>query len=179
MAENCYMMKYRSPIGLLKLASDGMHITGLWIDGQKYDGALLLENAKEGKLPVFDQAGEWLDLYFSGMQPGALPPLAPKGSDFRQAVWQLLLNIPYGSVTTYGAIAKELEKSRKKAVSAQAVGGAVGHNPISILIPCHRVVGSDGSLTGYAGGIDKKRWLLEREGVSMTSLYMPKKGTAL
>ena len=107
-----------------------------------------------------------------------LPPLAPRGSDFRQAVWRLLLEIPYGQVTTYGVLAQIL-RNRGISAAAQAVGGAVGHNPISILIPCHRVVGADGSLTGYAGGVEKKRFLLALEGVDMTNLYMPKRGTAL
>ena len=129
-------------------------------------------------LPVFRQAAAWLDAYFAKQPLPDLPPLAPKGSDFRQAVWKLLLEIPYGQVTTYGALAQIL-RNRGISAAAQAVGGAVGHNPISILIPCHRVVGADGSLTGYAGGVEKKRFLLALEGVDMTNLYMPKRGTAL
>ncbi len=129
-------------------------------------------------LPVFRQAVAWLDAYFAKQPLPDLPPLAPRGSDFRQAVWRLLLEIPYGQVTTYGALAQIL-RDRGISAAAQAVGGAVGHNPISILIPCHRVVGADGSLTGYAGGVEKKRFLLALEGVDMTNLYMPKRGTAL
>ena len=129
-------------------------------------------------LPVFRQAAAWLDAYFAKQPLPDLPPLAPRGSDFRQAVWRLLLEIPYGQVTTYGALAQIL-RDRGISAAAQAVGGAVGHNPISILIPCHRVVGADGSLTGYAGGVEKKRFLLALEGVDMTNLYMPKRGTAL
>ena len=102
----------------------------------------------------------------------------PRGSPFRQAVWRLLLEIPYGTVTTYGALARTL-RGQGISAAAQAVGGAVGHNPISILIPCHRVVGSDGSLTGYAGGVANKQFLLELEGVDMTGLYVPTRGTAL
>ena len=129
-------------------------------------------------LPVFRQAAAWLDAYFAKQPLPDLPPLAPRGSDFRQVVWRLLLEIPYGQVTTYGALAQIL-RDRGISAAAQAVGGAVGHNPISILIPCHRVVGADGSLTGYAGGVEKKRFLLALEGVDMTNLYMPKRGTAL
>lgn len=124
------------------------------------------------------QASLWLERYFSGKDPGPVPPLAPQGSAFRQAVWALLQEIPYGQITTYGALTKQL-RSRGIAASPQAVGGAVGHNPISILIPCHRVVGSGGSLTGYAGGIEKKCFLLELEGVDLTGLYTPTRGTAL
>ena len=129
-------------------------------------------------LPVFEQASAWLDAYFAKAPLPALPPLAPQGSPFRQAVWRLLLEIPYGTVTTYGALARTL-RGQGISAAAQAVGGAVGHNPISILIPCHRVVGSDGSLTGYAGGVANKQFLLELEGVDMTGLYVPTRGTAL
>jgi methylated-DNA-[protein]-cysteine S-methyltransferase len=140
-------------------------------------GATLDEAAVErDDLPVFRQAAAWLDAYFAKQPLSDLPPLAPRGSDFRQAVWRLLLEIPYGQVTTYGALAQIL-RDRGISAAAQAVGGAVGHNPISILI--HRVVGADGSLTGYAGGVEKKRFLLALEGVDMTNLYMPKRGTAL
>lgn len=171
-----YTMKYRSPVGTLYLASDGTHITGLWIEGQKYFAAL--EGVPEASLPVFQQAASWLDSYFAGRLPPSPPPLAPQGSSFRQAVWSLLLEIPRGQTTTYGALAQRLRK-RGIGGAPQAVGGAVGHNPISILIPCHRVVGADGSLTGYAGGLEKKRFLLELEGVDLTALYTPKRGTAL
>ena len=167
-----------SPVGMLTLSSDGTALTGLWLDGQKYFGAGLSDAVKENDLPVFEQASAWLDAYFAKQPLPDLPPLAPRGSDFRQAVWRLLLEIPYGQVTTYGALAQIL-RDRGISAAAQAVGGAVGHNPISILIPCHRVVGADGSLTGYAGGVEKKRFLLALEGVDMTNLYMPKRGTAL
>uniref|UniRef100_UPI003FEDF9CC methylated-DNA--[protein]-cysteine S-methyltransferase n=1 Tax=Dysosmobacter welbionis TaxID=2093857 RepID=UPI003FEDF9CC len=161
-----------SPVGMLTLSSDGTALTGLWLDGQKYFGAGLPNAVKENDLPVFEQASAWLDAYFAKAPLPALPPLAPQGSPFRQAVWRLLLEIPYGTVTTYGALARTL-RDQGISAAAQAVGGAVGHNPISILIPCHRVVGSDGSLTGYAGGVANKQFLLELEGVDMTGLYVP------
>lgn len=174
-----YMTTLSSPVGFLHLASDGDSITGLWLEGQKYFAATLENDAKiQEDLPVLRQAAAWLDAYFAREVLPALPPLAPQGSPFRQAVWKLLLDIPRGQTTTYGALAQAL---REQGVSAapQAVGGAVGHNPISILIPCHRVVGTNGSLTGYAGGIAAKKYLLELEGADVTGLYVPKRGTAL
>lgn len=168
-----------SPVGTLLLASDGIALTGLWLSGQKYFAATLDGDAREAPdLPVFQDTRRWLDAYFARQPLPALPPLAPRGSAFRQAVWQRLLAIPYGQVTTYGALTDDLRAEGVPA-AAQAVGGAVGHNPISILIPCHRVVGADGSLTGYAGGVDKKRFLLTLEGTDMRGLYVPKRGTAL
>lgn len=152
---------YASPLGTLTLASDGENLTGLWIAGQKYFAAGTPTNLPaRDDLPVFMQARDWLDRYFAGEHPAANElPLAPQGSAFRQSVWRILCEIPYGQTVTYGEIAKRLSCK-----SAQAVGGAVGHNPISIIIPCHRVLGSDGSLTGYAGGAQKKIWLLAHEG---------------
>ena len=168
-----------SPVGTLTLASDGEALTGLWLEGQKYFGAGLPDTAvRAAELPVFQAAEAWLAAYFSRSPLPALPPLAPRGTPFRQGVWQLLREIPYGTVTTYGALAQKL-RDRGVSAAAQAVGGAVGHNPISILIPCHRCVGSGGSLTGYAGGVARKRFLLELEGADMTGLYVPKRGTAL
>lgn len=170
---------YDSPLGTLTLAGSEEALTGLWLPGQKYFAATLPSDAlRRDDLPVFRQAASWLDAYFARRLLPALPPLAPVGSDFRQAVWQLLLEIPYGETTTYGTLARRL---RQRGISAapQAVGGAVGHNPISILIPCHRCVGADGSLTGYAGGVEKKRFLLTLEGVDFSHLYVPKHGTAL
>ena len=167
-----------SPVGLLTLASDGGAITGLWLEGQKYFGAGLSDTVQEKDLSVFEDARAWLEAYFAKASLPPLPPLSPQGSPFRQAVWRLLLEIPYGTVTTYGALAQKL-RDQGISAAAQAVGGAVGHNPISILIPCHRVVGSGGSLTGYAGGVKKKRFLLELEGTDMTGLYAPTRGTAL
>ena len=174
-----YWMNLPSPVGQLTLASDGQAITGLWLAGQKYYAATLDADAVQApERPEFHQAANWLEAYFSGQVPPALPPLASKGSPFRQAVWRLLLDIPRGQTTTYGALAQRLRDLGLSA-SAQAVGGAVGHNPISILIPCHRVVGTDGSLTGYAGGVTVKRRLLELEGVDVEKLHLPRTGTAL
>lgn len=185
--------KIQSPIGTLSLASDGIALVGLWLEGQKYFEAsiegeerILFEhlqgNGTEDSMTcdakfddsiakeVFCSTENWLERYFAGEQPDpAELRLAPKGSDFRQSVWKRLLEIPYGETVTYGQIADELNRESdtrpsKSKNAAQAVGGAVGHNPISIIIPCHRVIGADGSLTGYAGGIDKKEFLLSLEG---------------
>lgn len=161
-----FIRKYESPVGMLTLASDGKSLTGLWIEGQDYFPELEKKAIEQDNLPVFQQTISWLEKYFQGENPGKLPPVAPEGTEFRKAVWDVLVDIPFGELTTYGEIAKEIsEKQNGKNVSARAVGGAVGHNPISIIIPCHRVIGSDGSLTGYAGGLDKKVKLLEIEGI--------------
>ena len=177
-----YSATYDSPVGRLTLAADGEALCGLWIEGQKYFGDTIPEEMTErGGLPVFDAAKAWLDRYFAVKSP--LPcelPLAPIGGPFRQKVWKILCEIPYGGTITYGSIAKRIvAETGKASMSAQAVGGAVGRNPISIIIPCHRVVGASGSLTGYAGGIQTKVWLLTHEGVNMENLTVPKKGTAL
>ncbi len=172
-----YTTKYPSQVGTLLLASDGQALTGLWIENQKYYGATLSQNHQEkDDLPVFEEVKKWLDRYFAGEQPLASElPLAPAGSPFRQRVWKIMCRIPYGQTLTYGEIAKEAAAAEgRETMSSQAVGGAVGHNPISIIMPCHRVVGADGSLTGYAGGIDVKRRLLELEGADMSRLYAPK-----
>ena len=175
-----YIYKSNSPMGRLTIASDGQSITGLWLEGQKYYAATLGDDTSEKSLPIFEQAQKWLDIYWEGKNPDFKLPLAPMGSEFRQNVWEILLDIPFGTVITYGDIAKTLASRQEgKGVSAQAVGGAVGHNPISIIIPCHRVVGTGGSLTGYAGGIDKKISLLKLESVNMDNLFVPKKGSAL
>ena len=171
---------YASPLGGILLAADEGGLTGLWFDGQKYYADTLPPDAAEEETPALTAAKRWLDVYFTGRQPTFMPPLHPSGSPFRQAVWQLLLQIPYGQTTTYGALARQLAAVQGlPSVSAQAVGGAVGHNRISILIPCHRVVGAGGSLTGYAGGMDKKIRLLEWEHTDMSGFFVPKKGTAL
>ncbi|MDR1857010.1 MAG: methylated-DNA--[protein]-cysteine S-methyltransferase [Desulfovibrio sp.] len=177
-----YSTTYKSPVGKLTLASDGDNLVGLWINAQKYHGDSLPEKpTAKDDIPVFFMVNEWLDGYFAGERLGISHlPLAPIGGAFRQGVWDILRTIPYGEVTTYGDIAKEMAgRMHKQRMSAQAVGGAVGHNPISIIIPCHRVVGSNGSLTGYASGIAKKVKLLKLEGVDMTKFFVPKKGTAL
>lgn len=176
-----YSTTYASPVGELRIAADETNIVGLWIQGQKYDieGFTELPPGKP-ELPVLLQAVAWLDRYFAGEKPEISElSLAPQGGAFRQEVWKLLCEIPYGETTTYGAMAKEVaRRMNKETMSAQAVGGAVGHNPISIIIPCHRVVGSNGSLTGYAGGISKKIQLLTLEGVDMSGFFVPKKSTA-
>lgn len=174
-----YTCHYDSPIGGITLASDGTALTGLWFDEQKYF-ADTLENEHESKdLPVFEETVKWLDIYFSGTAPDFTPPLSMICSDFRKEVWKVMLSIPYGHTMTYGEIARIIaEKRGLDHMSAQAVGGAVAHNSISLIIPCHRVVGTNGSLTGYAGGIDKKIWLLEHESVNMNGLFRPKYSTA-
>ena len=163
------------------MASDGEALTGLWFDGQKFFAVTLSKEYEEKMLPVFDEADRWLDIYFQGEEPDFFPPVSfACGSEFQQKVWKILLSIPYGKTMTYGEIAACIAKQRGLTrMSAQAVGGAVGHNPISIIVPCHRVVGTDGSLTGYAGGIDRKVKMLECEHVNMEQFYVPKKGTAL
>lgn len=158
-----YQTAIESPLGKLTLASDGENLTGLWIAGQKYHGEAC--GTCRNDLPVFAETARWLSVYFSGKEPDFMPPLAPAGTPFQQAVWKILRTIAYGQTITYGQIASQLAAQSGKRVSAQAVGGAVGRNPISILIPCHRVLGADGSLTGYAGGIEKKQYLLRLEGV--------------
>ena len=176
-----FVSHYDSPLGILYLAADEEALKGVWFEGQKYFASGLKENGTEEKeTPVLKRTREWLDLYFAGKDPGFLPPLAPDGSEFRKEVWKLLLTIPYGKTMTYGEIGRKIAAmTGKKHMSAQAVGGAVGHNPISILIPCHRVVGTNGSLTGYAGGIEKKIGLLKLEQTVMSGMFVPKRGTAL
>ena len=171
---------YSSPLGGILLAADEIGLTGSWFDGEKYFADNLPAEHAERQTPILAEAARWLDIYFTGKEPGFTPPLHPIGSPFRQAVWEILLQIPYGQTTTYGEIARQLaEKQGREKMSSQAVGGAVGHNEISVIIPCHRVVGTSGSLTGYAGGIDKKVKLLELERADMCGFFIPKKGTAL
>ena len=182
-----------SPIGNLHLVSNGSVLTHLWLEGQKYvakivnddkreHGQPVLETQKpiwENQLPIFAQAREWLQRYFAGENPGVLPPLSPQGTDFQQAVWRLLQQIPYGTTTTYSALARQLARQRgMKTISAQAVGGAIGRNPLCIFIPCHRVVGANGSLTGYVGGIERKRQLLEIEHIDLSPFFVPKDSTS-
>lgn len=147
---------------------------------QKYFANTLPDEHIPQETEILTETIKWLDMYFSGEEPNFTPPLHPSGSSFRQAVWQILLQIPYGQTITYGEIARKIAETKNTSrMSAQAVGGAVGHNEISIIIPCHRVVGTNGSLTGYAGGIDKKISLLELEHTDMSRFFVPKKGTAL
>lgn len=161
-----YIHYYDSPLGRITLASDGEKLSGLWFEGQKYYGSTLSEEYEQRELLIFEQTGQWLDTYFGGQEPDFTPPLLIQATPFRRAVWEIMLKIPYGQTMTYGAIAKEIAVQRGiEKMSAHAVGGAVGHNPISLIIPCHRVVGTNGSLTGYAGGIDKKEQLLMLEKV--------------
>ncbi len=175
-----YINHYQSPIGGITMASNGDALTGLWFDGQKYFAAGLQQNAITKNLLIFTETKRWLDIYFSGTMPHFTPPFHLEGTPFRMAVWQTLQKIPYGSTITYGDIAKLLAAQKSNAkISSQAVGGAVGHNPISIIIPCHRVIGANGNLTGYAGGIDKKIKLLQLEGINTSNFSIPQKGTAL
>lgn len=176
-----YTAHYDSPLGGITLASDGERLVGLWFDGQKYFAdALGGEHEERPELEIFDTTRRWLDIYFSGKAPDFIPPLLMRTTDFRRRVWEVMLTIPFGKTMTYGEIARIIAGERGLSnMSAQAVGGAVGHNSISLIIPCHRVVGTSGSLTGYAGGIDKKVRLLQMEGIVMQDLFVPKRGTAL
>ena len=159
-----YRESYNSPLGEMVMVSDGAALTALVFQGQKYYDKVVSLEAEEAKLPIFDQTGQWLDIYFSGKDPTFTPTIATKGTLFQEEVWEILKKIPYGQVVSYGKIADMIAKSRGiKRMSAQAVGGAVGHNPVSIISPCHRVVGTNGNLTGYAGGLDKKEELLRLE----------------
>ena len=161
-----YKTYYKSPIGNLMLVSDGDNLVGLYMENQKYYlNGLKQELTSKDNLQVFENTKKWLDRYFEKEKPSIKEiPIAPKGGEFRQKVWKILCEIPYGQTITYGEIAKRIAKQmNKEKMSAQAVGNAVGHNPISIIIPCHRVIGKNGSLTGYAGGIERKKMLLELE----------------
>ena len=169
-----YIHYYQSPLGEIILTSDGKSLTGLSYDFPE----MLLPYFIEKPLPIFSETDRWLDIYFSGKNPGFTPKLSLKVTGFRKMVWDILLTIPFGQTITYGEIASRIAKQRGiPRMSAQAVGGAVGHNPIALIIPCHRVVGANGSLTGYAGGIDKKEQLLRLEQVDMSRLFIPKRGT--
>ena len=175
-----YTCKYKSSIGDILLATDEIGLIGLWFEGQKYFANTLPDEHIPQETEILRETIKWLDMYFSGEEPNFTPPLHPSGSSFRQSVWQILLQIPYGQTITYGEIARKMAEMKSVSrMSAQAVGGAVGHNEISIIIPCHRVIGTNGSLTGYAGGIDRKLSLLELEHADMSYLFVPKKGTAL
>ena len=159
-----YTYHYSSPIGGITMASNGESLTGLWFDGQKYFASTLSQRHMEKQLPVFDRTCEWLDLYFSGKSPDFMPPVFMYVSNFRRDVYEILMTIPFGETMTYKEVADLIaKKHRIISMSAQAVGGAIAHNPISLVIPCHRVIGTNGKLTGYAGGLDKKEWLLNME----------------
>lgn len=174
-----YIDLYESPLGPITLASDGESLVGLWFEQQKYDKATLGACEARPDLPVLLEARRWLDAYFGGKDPGPIPPVNPRGTEFRQRVWRQFAEIPYGRLTTYGEIAQRIAEETGARASARAVGGGVGHNPISIILPCHRVVGANGSLTGFGGGLPRKIALLELEGVDLSKLTVPTKGTAL
>ena len=177
-----FSTSYLSPLGLITMASDGDRLIGVWLEGQKYFAETITDSMIENNdLNIFIATKQWLDRYFAGEQPNIYElEIAPTGGEFRKVVWDILCEIPYGETITYGEIAKKVAfKMNKKSMSSQAIAGAVGHNPISIIIPCHRVVGANGNLTGYAGGIDKKIKLLEHEGVDMSKFFVPTKGTAI
>ena len=175
-----YYKKVASPLGEITLRSDGEALTGLWFADDKHYGAKDIAGAALADLDIFAQAEAWLAEYFAGREPKVSVPLKLQGSEFQMQVWRLLQDIPYGRLVTYGDIAKKIAAQKGVVrMSAQAVGGAVGHNPLCIIVPCHRVVGANGSLTGYGGGMWRKVRLLELEKVDMSKLTVPTKGTAL
>lgn len=172
-----YYTEYPSPVGLLTIICDEKNIVGVWMKDQRYYTDTLTKTpALKENTAILRDTAAWLDRYFAGNKPSPYElPLAPKGNEFRQAVWRHLCEIPYGEVTTYKAISEKAAADLgKERMSAQAVGGAVGHNPISIIIPCHRVIGANGNLTGYGGGMDRKIQLLTFEGVDMSGMFIPK-----
>lgn len=170
-----YITHYRSPFGGITLACDGEALTGLWFDGQKYFGRTLEKDYVERKLPILEETVSWLNQYFNGRDPGFYPKMNPHGTPFQKSVWDVLLSVPYGKIITYGQIAESIASQMNlERMSAQAVGGAVGRNPISLIIPCHRVIGADGSLTGYAGGLDRKLQLLQLEQAETDGFHLPK-----
>ena len=176
-----YKWIYRTPDNFddMLMNSDGEYLTGLWFVGSK-DSSKHIVDCVEKELPIFKETSKWLDIYFSGKEPNFTPSLHMVGTPFQTTVWKILQQIPYGKTITYGEIAYKVAQQKGiSKMSAQAIGGAVGHNGISIIIPCHRVVGTNGSLTGYAGGIDRKIKLLSLEKVSVQHYFIPKKGSAL
>lgn len=175
-----YYKKLASPLGEITLRSNGEALTGLWFVDDKHYGAKDIAGAALADLELFMQAEAWLAEYFAGREPKVSVPLKLQGSEFQMQVWRLMQDIPYGRLVTYGDIAKKIAAQKGLArMSAQAVGGAVGHNPLCIIVPCHRVVGANGSLTGYGGGMWRKVRLLELEKVDISKLTVPTKGTAL
>lgn len=175
-----YIHHYQSPLGGMTMSSNGQDLTGLWFDCQKQNNCTL-KKEQEYTVNTTDyvikETEKWLDTYFNGIAPNFMPPILLDGTEFQETVWDILISIPYGEIITYGEIADKIAKDRGlERMSAQAVGGAVSHNPVALIIPCHRVVGKNNNLTGYAGGIDKKIELLEIEGVDMTEMNVQKKG---
>ena len=173
--ERDYIGWYGSPLGRMLMASDGEALVGLWFEGQEHFGEGLRAERVERMVPVMEETVRWLDCYFGGKVPGFMPALQLRGTPYRRAVWRILMEIPYGQTVTYGEIAARLAGTAAQgrlaglgsgSIIARAVGGAVGHNPVSLIVPCHRVVGADGGLTGYAGGLERKRRLLRLEGLS-------------
>ena len=158
-----YIQHCASPLGGILLAGAGDRLVGLWFDGQSYFGEGLDPEHEAGELPVLDEGRRWLEMYFAGEKPDFTPPVAPRGTDFQRAVWAILSDIPYGRTATYGELARALADMGRPNASPRAVGGAVARNPISLIVPCHRVIGANGDLTGYAGGLDRKRRLLALE----------------
>ncbi|MDR0640933.1 MAG: methylated-DNA--[protein]-cysteine S-methyltransferase [Treponema sp.] len=170
-----YIHKIKSLVGVLTVSSDGENISGLWIEGQKYFANTLGKDVLEQNLSIFENIQKWLDIYFSGKEPDFMPPLKPRGTPYQKLIWDALCKIPYGHTTSYGKLAKQFELQHEgRHTSARAIGSAVGHNPISILIPCHRVIGQNNNLTGYAGGIDKKMKLLKLEGINTLNMSREK-----
>ncbi len=169
-----YRGTYASPLGPITLASDGQALTGLWFEGQRYYPAAQAGGWVEKDLPLFEEARRWLDVYFSGRDPGVPPPLRFTGTAFQNAVWAALTAIPYGETRTYGGVARTLDAQGVR-TSPRAVGGAVGRNKLSILVPCHRVLGASGSLTGYAGGLDRQIALLRLEGALREGSFVPRR----
>ena len=169
-----YTHRFHSPMGEIVMASDGDSLVGLWFIGQKNFAETLSPANEERNLPVFELTDRWLEAYFHGNAPDFTPPLTMRTTPFRKAVWNILLGIPFGSTMTYGDIAGRIATEKGRKMSPQAVGGAVGHNAISLISPCHRVLGADGSLTGYAGGMDRKAHLLQLEGIKVQKLFFLK-----
>ena len=172
-----YISYYNSPLGKIMLTSDGEAVTGAWFEGEpEFEPDRNKNVTSKKEIPVLREARAWLDMYFSGKNPGKISLIRLEGTKFQKRVWAVLFQIPYGKTMTYGAIAKEIMKETgQKKMSAQAVGGAVGRNPVSLFCPCHRVIGAGGKLTGYAGGVDKKRALLALEKADMTGCFVPSK----
>ena len=169
-----YVYHYQSPLGGITLTSDGAALVGLWFDKQRFFADSVVQDHEEKSLPVFEQADRWLDLYFSGRDPGFAPPVTLRTTEFRQAVCRIMLTIPYGRTMTYGRIAEIVARQRGvPRMSAQAVGGAIGHNPVSLIIPCHRVIGAGSALVGYGGGLDRKAALLELEHADLSGDFIP------